>query len=396
MTSKSKGAVPIAWMQFWLLVSVINPLDLKFSPTLIALFVNLSTICALVGYVAGTKYKSGYVSSAQAIRRLKKITTRTYIVVSLPIITLCYISLNLLQNISIFKYRRIILSEPERLFGHPLVLPIFQLFIEGTLLLLMFASIFFFLQYKSKKLITIAVFISVLFSLIFLGRYHVYRIIVFSFICALVQLSSARLFKLLPYFIVLISIVIYGSILRSGGLFGIEEVLVKHVIGYHTFGYNLAETFLNEAPGLTERTWLGGATMATVFYFILKPFQFIFDFTTYLQSDDYYNQDIFRYMGTVLYSNKQLDINVNAFYTLFADVWRDFGWLGILFFYPLGFIAGSSYKGLLNKNFNQAIVYYIVAYVFVFAQMKNPFVRHEMLIPLLFILITYFKRKKST
>lgn len=394
VTFKSKGAIPILWMHFWLLVSVINPLKLNFSPTIIAIFVNFSTLFALIGYIVGSKYGNFSPTSRSSLHLIKKRTLNTYYLMCVPISILAYFSFKLLQNISIFKYRRMILSEPENLFGHPLILPIFQLFIEGILLLLLLSSIYFLLENKSKYLIIFSLIIAILFSVIFLGRYHIYRIIVVTFVFALVQLRSAHILKLFPSFAIMVFIVVYGTVLRSGGLFGVQEIFIKHVIGYHTFGYNLAESYVISAENLIDRTWLGGSMIASIFYFLLKPLQYIYDFTTYLQSADYYEQDIFKYLGTIKYSNKSLDLNANAFYTIFTDIWRDFSWLGVAFFFPIGFLTGFSYRGLVQKNYYLAISYYIISYVFLFAQMKNPFVRHEMFIPMFFAFFVLFMRKK--
>ena len=399
---KKKGTnsllVPLYWFVFWFLISVINPIGLNYSSNTSFLFVFLSLLMLSVGALPSRKkmvvLSEAYNETQKG--KLKKTSTLLLLVCGPIIFYLSLKALSLISTMPLYAYRRTVYSEPEMLMGIKELFPLFQLFIEGGLLLLLIISFQWFFQYKSKKLLAYVFIFSCLFSIIFLGRYSIYRFLILLLIFTFAYSDNIKsTIKIVLVSLLIGSILIAFSVFRSDGLFGIEQVFVKHVVGYHTFGFSLFEYYYNSAPEFVERTWGGGSVFGSFVYFLSKPFALIFEFNNYLQSPEYYFQDQFVNLGQYELSGDVVELNANAFYTIFTDLYRDFSWLGVLFFYPLGKLAAYLQDRLMLKDPIAIMGLMYISFIIVFMSMKNPFIRHEIIVPTFFIFYKVLTTRKN-
>ncbi|PTO96259.1 hypothetical protein CWO08_08385 [Vibrio sp. 10N.286.48.B8] len=389
---------PIYWLLFWFMLAVVNPLSLVYSPNESYLYIYMSILLFVVGNISSKKHlillDRSYLSREED--NLNRIASKLVLIIGPIIGYLSFKAVHLISTMPLYAYRRTVYTEPELLMGIKQLFPLFQLFIEGGILLLLLIAFQQLFYSKNKKLIIYCFFFACIFSIIFLGRYSIYRILVLSLIFSLSfskDLKSIGKTVLISFLVG--SMLIGFSIYRSNGLFGITQVFIKHIIGYHSFGFSLFEYYYTNSAEYISRTWLGGSLFGSISYIIFKPIDAIFNIGSYLQSQDYISQDNFIYLGTYMVGEISVDLLANAFYTLFTDLYRDFSWLGVFLFYPIGrFTTYLQDRVRLEDPIAILTLMYLI-FILTFMIMKNPFVRHEIFLPTIYVIYKVIITKKN-
>ncbi|WP_205352416.1 hypothetical protein, partial [Vibrio cholerae] len=188
------------------------------------------------------------------------------------------------------------------------------------------------------------------------------------------------------------SIVLISFSLFRGGVESVFYILLKYVIGYNTFSFNLFERYMSNADLINENSTLGVATLGSFAYFISLPFTWFTKYVTYMQSQSFLFQDDFIWLGVM----DNLPIEANAFYTIYQEVYFDFGIISI----PIFFFIGIFYSWVIfnarsgNKLFVFMSVY--LSSLFIFGNLKNPLVMHSFVLPIFLFFMAFismfFKR----
>ncbi len=401
---KPKGEREISsalfWQYFWIAFAVANPLGLSYSPSSSIPFIVLS----FLGFSIGYSYAKGslYVVNPEYLKNEENRhnrLVRSLLYILIPVFLFLSVkAFYLIQTTAIYAYRREVYQNPEMLFGYAPLFPIFQLVIEGGLLILILSSFYSYIFNGKKSLLVLALIISSLFSMIFLGRYPIYRLIIMMIFFSIgFNRNYKFLIRMILTCVILGGALISFSIFRGNGVYGVSEIFIKHVFGYHTFGYHLFESFLSEQKeGFLDNTWLGGASLGSFGYFIFKPFSFLLGFDTYLQSEDYISQDIFINLGVYEFSDaSQMELLANAFYTIFREIYVDYSYLGIVFFIGIGVFSRYCFlRYKLGDIYGTVMLMYIV-FIFLFLGMRNPILRHEVVLPALYLIFMLIKTRRN-
>ncbi len=390
--------VPIYWVLFWFFISVLNPLSLNYYPQDSFPYIYISVFLFILGNLT---QKKTMINNNEAVNELEDISLqKTALWISLiigPIIIYFSVkAVSLITSMPLYAYRRTVYTEPELLMGIKQLFPMFQLFVEGGLLLLLMISFQQAFYNGKKKLIIVSFIFACIFSIIFLGRYSIYRLLVLSL---LFSLSYSKDLKSLAKTILaslIIGLILVGfSIYRSNGLFGVNQVFIKHILGYHSFGFSLFEYYMQNSPDYLDRTWFGTSVFGSFSYFLTKPLDLISNTGSYLTSQDFIDQDIFINLGSYSFNTTSVELNANAFYMIFTDLFRDLSWFGVLIFYPLGKLATYLQDRVkLNDPIAMLGLMYL-SFLIIFMIMKNPFVRHEVILPTLYISYKIYTTRRS-
>lgn len=390
--------VPIYWVLFWFFISVLNPLSLNYYPHDSFLYIYASILLFILGNLTQNKGMISTNELANEIEdiKLQKTALRISLISGPIILYLSVKAVSLISSMPLYAYRRTVYAEPELLMGLKQLFPMFQLFIEGGLLLLLMIAFQQVFYNGKKKLVFISFVCACIFSVIFLGRYSIYRLLVLSLLFALSYSKDIKgLAKTIIVALVIGLILVGFSIYRSNGLFGVSQVFIKHILGYHSFGFSLFEYYIQNSPDYLDRTWLGTSVFGSFTYFLTKPLDLIFNTGSYLTSQDYINQDIFINLGSYSFNDIYVELNANAFYMIFTDLFRDFSWFGVLLFYPLGKLATYLQDRVrLNDPIAMLGLMYL-SFLIIFMIMKNPFVRHEIILPTLYISYKIYSTRRN-
>lgn len=382
------------WQFFWLSISVINPFDLLSPPREAAFYILICNLCLLIGYVLKNRVdcaRMGYYIELQDFLYKKKF----FFIALIFSISLFFSIKAILVILSseIVTYRRDVFKNPEIVFGFHESLPIFQLLIMGGVLLSVLFSLHKYFCYGRKIGVIISLIMTSMISLIFLGRTELYQFFIMFILAFFIYKSdslSKYFFKILFCSLASLSFFFVFSIFRNDGEMNVFDVITKHVIGYHSFGYNLFNIHIKSHIVDLDTSWFGLATLGSIGYFMSKPLLMIVGGETYLQSDLFLNQDAFVNLGVYKTGSVDVDFYENAFYTLYVEIYNDFSWFGPLIFvffgYFISFLIGERHKG----NPYAAMLSILIVYFFIVSGMKNPLTAHTITLPIIYLLSCVF------
>lgn len=394
----NKGILAVLlWQLGWLLFSTINPLELKFPPRNSIFFIILCNLSFILGFIQNktqlirnsNDQRLNIEENIKIIAPISIILIMIYIILSLKAIVM-------MQNVPIYEYRRMIYQNPEELFFIKQGLPIFQFLIEGLTLLLTIKGFYLLLFKKRKKIFMTVIIISILSSIVFLGRYQLYRVaLLFIFYFLLFEKNKNKKLMAMIIFLFFVILLFSFSLFRGHGVYGITEIFIKHILGYHTFGYHLFEKYLIDIEFFDKHSWFGLASLGSFGYLISKPFSF-FGFETYLQSLQFTSQDVFINLGIVDWKNiAHIEILANAFYTGFRELFTDFNYFSVILFYPIGILSRYCYKRFLLNDYIGIQCIMLIMFLILFFGMKNPFNRHEIIIPVIYYIFYLYKTRPN-
>lgn len=387
--------IVLLWQLGWLLFATTNPLELRFPPRNSVFFIILCNISFILGLI---RNKTPLVINCRTLppENNTKIIGSISIILILIYVILAFKSIIMLQSIPIYEYRRMIYQNPEELFFIKQGLPIFQFLIEGLTLLLTIKGFYFLLFQNNKKIFIAIIIISLLSSIVFLGRYQLYRVaLLFIFYFLIFEKNTNKKIVAIIIFLFFVILLFSFSLFRGHGVYGITEIFIKHILGYHTFGYHLFEKYLIEIELFDKKSWFGLASLGSFGYLLSKPFS-LFGFETYLQSLQFTSQDIFVNLGIVNWEGVvHIEILANAFYTGFREIFTDFNYLSIIFFYPIGILCRYCYKRFILNDCIGIQIIMLIMFLFLFFGMKNPINRHEIIIPIIYYTFYLYKTRHN-
>lgn len=378
-------------------LSVMNIYNLNYSPRYSILFILSCIVFFIFGYLIYEKIQLNLNirhSNVGIEISFEKYITLTSVII-IPLLSFyAFKAISIYTgDVFVYNYRRMLFeSGGELLFDYKIIFPIFELFIGGSIQIILIMSLCLFFFEGKKRFLLISILAILLYSVIYLGRFSIYRFILLFFLLYFVR-DKYKVGKLLPILVCSVfSIVLISFSLFRGGVESVFYILLKYVIGYNTFSFNLFERYMSNADLINENSTLGVATLGSLAYFISLPFTWFTKYVTYMQSQSFLFQDDFIWLGVM----DNLPIEANAFYTIYQEVYFDFGIISI----PIFFFIGIFYSWVIfnarsgNKLFVFMSVY--LSSLFIFGNLKNPLVMHSFVLPIFLFFMAFismfFKR----
>ncbi|MBV1838981.1 O-antigen polymerase [Photobacterium ganghwense] len=379
----------------FLSISVINIYDLSYSPTYSALLICACIMFLCIGHFTITTILTNTNTSTIEYSvtndiQYEKVIKLLFLIIIMPLLFYALKAINIYTNvIPIYNYRRELFeSGGGLLFEYKILFPVFELIVGGSIQIILLMSLYLFFFESKKKFIIIALLLTILHSVIFLGRFPLYRLVSLFFVFYLVS-DKKQSGNIIPIVFLgsLTSALIIFSIYR-GGVDEIFSVFLKYVVGYNTFSFNLFEYSVLNTDVINGESTLGLATFGSLGYFISLPITWFTSFETYMQSEVFYNQDDFIWLGFM----DGVSIDANAFYTMYQEVFFDFGILSPLIFFFVGaIISWVDLKALTGSKIYIFLSIYISS-IFLFGNLKNPLIMHSYVLPVIFVLVVIFWR----
>ncbi|MGL1559683.1 O-antigen polymerase [Vibrio parahaemolyticus] len=376
------------WILVWALIASFNIFGAEFYPTK-SLLLFLFFVSILMLFAIG-KRRVFVIQSAQEFGNyqlqfvlLEKLVKIIYFAIIPIMIIVAIKSIILLQSYNIYDFRREVFSSDSGVLPSGF-LPIYTLIIGGLSKFSLIVSIFLFSKGRGKKYVLLPFIVSVLSSVITLGRFPIYEFILLLVLSLYTERKIT--FKHVIYGALGFTLLIGFSMYRSGGYYGLSEILQRHIIGYHTYGFYLLEYKIDSTNVLSD-SWLGLASTGSFGYFISLPFTWVSNFVTYMQSSYFLLQDDFVRVGSTMDGRPML---VNAFYTILYEPYLDFGFIGVLAqSLIIGFIIRVLTLSSKARIVSEAALIFIGS-ILISGIMKSPFIRHDIIIPCFLFFILYF------
>lgn len=248
----------------------------------------------------------------------------------------------LLQN-GFIGYRDIVFSSPGKpsvLFGSSYVELFYNLIISPFPFIFLFIGLVLFINYNEKKIFYWSAFMLILDSMMRLGRFGVYYIVVLSLLAILYSKTDHKSLKkkLLFILICLVALIIGIGSLRGSDFI---DTFTNMLVTYHTVGFNLvSQEIMDIHSKINHSLTYGLGTLnglISIFDIIIRRF-----YTELLPYDELIkNHQQFVIVGTDAHGTP---LFYNAFYTLlftFYSDGRELYIFGVSLF--IGYLLGRSF-----------------------------------------------------
>lgn len=291
----------------------------------------------------------------------------------------------IISGMNAWEYRELAFGTSETksiLFGGAKARLIYSFLVEGAGYFVQYLSLSFFLIYRNTRYIFIGFIVALLSSYIMLGRSGIYYYMLMLIVTYFAVYGYRALLKI-AFIVISISVVLFLLTSFRGGGITFIDFIYNYLIGYHTYGFTLLDNEVNFTNLLPSKgLWFGQATAGSfsypLFYLIEKTLNLNI---LYFSSDTYLLKNEF----VTLQNGKE----VNAFYTLYYDLYQDFGWFSVVILGGIGGWLAGIVQYNVSKNIYNISLYFLLINIAFASIFRNPLATNGFFGFIIFLLLFY-------
>jgi len=393
----SPASIIVVWWGIWLFISDLDS-SILFKPSD---YTYILFLTMLISFSLGSLFvrvqQNIFINNLSVSNNLINFFNKTYIVV-LFICTFYFLkAMSILETRGIEGYRALTFSSPDHvsiLFGNPYIEIIYDMLVPTYEFFYLIVGITFYIHKIDKKIFYLSIIMVFLGSLMRLGRFGIYYIIILLSIAFLLKIKNKYLTRKSNFKLIFLAALILITI---GGVRGNSflKSFTNSLINYHTVGFTLFSLKLeNPNSSLNENITYGEGVISGLNYLATLALRRIFPD---------YNP---KYLSQVTAGfNKPVEAGINpetgypvyynAFYTILYSLYSD-GRIFAVILVPfiIGYILGNAYLDYkVHRNLISFFIILLIMHLMIFSLFSSIFDSPKWWISI--IIVTIIKNKKT-